>query len=239
MARQRKMPSQQALPFKRWGGRREGAGRKRDPNSGVPHLCRPRFTRHLAGHATLKLIRELRGLRTKRKAHAIRRAIAAACGTKGFRIVDWSIQRDHVHLMVEADSTKRLSRGMQGLVIRIARGLNRTVERSGRVFADRYHLRVLTTPQEVRNCRAYVLNNHRRHTAQRGIRIERRWLDPFSSAAWFDGWKDCPQACRDRARDGWEDPPPVDAPRSWLMRVGWQKANLIRIDEVPLGCTRR
>ena len=241
MARRRKEPKQRALPFKSWGGWRAGAGRKRDPNSGVSHLRRPKITRHRPAHATLKLIRDLRSLRTKKKVHTIRRAIAAACRGRGFRIIDWSVQHDHIHLMVEAHSTERLSRGMQGLTIRIARGLNRTLERNGGVFADRYHLRVLSTPQEVRNCRAYVLNNNRRHAAQRGVRIDRRSIDPFSSAAWFDGWKDCPQACRERARDGWEGPPPVNQPRSWLMRVAWREveAGLIRIAEVPRGCAQR
>ena len=63
----------------------------------------------------------------------------------------------------------RLEVGMQGLAIRIARGLNRLWGRKGKVFADRYHDRVLRTPREVRNALAYVLNNARRHAVRCGV----------------------------------------------------------------------
>src|SRR5688572_5174731 len=167
MARRTRKPVQHELRFRSWGGQRPGAGRPRKPGSGMSHLIRPRIAARYPVHVTLKLRRELGSLRTKTKANAIRVAVARA-GGKGFRIVDWSIQGDHVHLTAEPGSTAALSRHMRGLSIRIARALNRVLGRKGAVFADRYHVHVLTTAREVRHARAYVMLNARRHAAQRG-----------------------------------------------------------------------
>jgi REP element-mobilizing transposase RayT len=162
----------------------------------------------------------------------IRSALRQAVAT-GFRVIDWSIQGDHLHLIVEADNTVALSRGMQGLSIRIARGLNRALGRKGKVFADRYHVRVLTTPREVRNARAYVMLNARRHAAQRGRRLVHREVDIYSSWAWFDGWKDCPKSWIRKARAGPDAERCNTDPQTWLMRVGWRRHGLIRLGEVP------
>jgi REP element-mobilizing transposase RayT len=176
--------------------------------------------------------RHVGNLRTKKRVRVIRQAIARAVAG-GFRIVDWSIQGDHMHLIVEAAGTAALSRSMQGLCIRIARGLNRELGRRGKVFADRYHAHVLKTPTEVRNARAYVMLNARRHTLQRGQPMLQRRVDPYSSWAWFDGWKDCPPAWVRAARSGPDAERCNAEPKSWLMRIGWRRHRLIRIDEVP------
>src|SRR5207244_3534237 len=99
-----------------------------------------------------------------------------------FRVLHFSVQADHVHLVVESDASLGLSRGVQGLAIRMARAINRALGRCGRVWGDRYHARALRTPREVRNALVYVLNNWRKHLPQV------RGLDPRSSAAWFSGW---------------------------------------------------
>ncbi len=97
---------------------------------------------------------------------------------------------------------------MQGLSTSIARTMNRELGRKGRFFADRYHARVLATPTEVRNALVYVLHNAKHH----GKRY--RGVDPFSSGWWFD-WIDFEPI---------ENPPPIAAPRTWLLSKGWQKA---------------
>jgi hypothetical protein len=110
---------------------------------------------------------------------------------------------------------RALSRGVQGLSVRIARALNRRMQRRGKVFADRYHHRVLASPRQVRTALAYVLCNARKHgraPAARG------WTDPFSSARWFDGW-----------RGGVAEPPASDCKavstaRTWLLRAGWRRS---------------
>src|SRR5688572_31461773 len=233
MARRTCKPVQHELRFRSWGGRRPGAGRPRKPGAGVSHLTRPRVAARYPVHVTLKLRRELGSLRTKTKAKAIRLAMAQAVA-KGFAVVDWSIQGDHIHLTAEPGSTAALSRHMRGLNIRIARGLNRVLDRKGAVFADRYHLHVLTTPREVRHARAYVMLNARRHAAQRG-HILPAAFDPYSSWAWFDGWaKPPPGAAEARAGEG---SPSTVAPQTWLMRAGWRRHGLVRSDESPGACT--
>lgn len=225
------------------GGWRPGAGRPRSKrrNRIVLHRRRPEISRRTPGHITLRVHREVTSLRTKRRVGVIRAAIAAVCAHQALRIVDWSIQGNHMHLVVEADSNAALSRGMQGLCIRIARGLNRLAGRQGAVFTERYHLRLLRTPAEVRNARAYVLNNYRRHAAQRGRRVSRGWVDPMSSWAWFDGfdgWLDLPVALAGEAERERAGPTLAARPRGWLLNNGWLRRGRISVNETPATCPR-
>src|SRR5205807_2383895 len=96
----------------------------------------------------------------------------------GMRVVHYSIQGNHLHLLVEAENALALARGMQGLAIRIARRLNRLARRSGPVFADRYHAHPLVSRREVANAVRYVLGNYRHHAREY---LPPRWDDPFSS----------------------------------------------------------
>jgi REP element-mobilizing transposase RayT len=220
-------PKQLEMTLPTWGGRRPGAGRKpKGPKAGVPHVSRVGVTRHAPVHVTLKLRRERGGMRTKARLDVVRRVFAAGCLREGFRVTDWSLMRDHVHLIVEAQDAAHLAAGIKGLGVRLARGLNRLLGRKGRVLADRYHARVLTTPREVRNALAYVVNNARRH----GLAIPRHQADPFSSWASFDGWQTAPKMPPQP-----EGPAVTARPRSWLRRVGWRRRGLIRVDEVPKG----
>jgi len=153
-----------------------------------------------------------------------------------FRIVQASIQRNHLHLLVEAANKDELAEGLQVFLSSAAKLINRVVRgrtgdrRRGRVFADRYFALPLTTPRQVRNCLAYVLNNWRRHGEDRG----RRWnVDPFSTGIWFLGWAE-------RADVPLLDTPPQHyvwmmtwLPRTWLLREGWRKHPLVSLHEVP------
>ncbi len=141
----------------------------------------------------------------------------------GFRLVQYSVMRNHMHLIVEASDARCLSNGMRALQIRIARRLNTVLGRRGRFFADRYHARPLKTPREVRHGLAYVLLNARRHAAQRGRRWPTDWIDPYSSGLGFDGWKN-----RDPTEGGL-----CKRARTWLLRVGWRRHRLLRLDETP------
>jgi REP element-mobilizing transposase RayT len=76
---------------------------------------------------------------------------------EAFRIVHASVQGNHLHLLVEADSNRVLSRAMKGFLVSCAKRLNAIAGRSGRVFADRFHAASLPTPRQVRNALAYVL----------------------------------------------------------------------------------
>lgn len=210
-----------------WGGRRHGAGRKRSPTSGVSHLARPALSARFPVHVALKLRPDVGLLRSSRCHQVIAEALGAA-HREGFRVCHYSVQQHHLHLVVEAKDQASLSRGMQGLMIRMARGLNRVQGRRGKVFADRYFARILKTPREVRNCIAYVLNNTQRHRFGKGPGLRKAGLDPYSSAAAFDGWK------AELLRS------PVDSqsiivarPQTWLLSRGWRRHGLLIPAYVP------
>jgi REP element-mobilizing transposase RayT len=211
---------QLGLEFRSWGGKRQGAGRKPAPGRRrVSHRARPRHDRHCPAHVTLRACDAVPSLRNGTLFTTIGNALGKASGP-GFRVLQFSVQTDHLHLLVEADAPAGFARGLQGLAIRVARAVNRALGRHGRVWADRYHSRLLRTPREVRNALVYVLQNVRKHV--RGA----RGLDPCSSARWFDGWR------RGAAAAGRA---PAATARTWLMRVGWRRLGLIDLDEVPVA----
>ena len=210
---------QLALPIRTWGGRREGAGRKPGPGRrAVPHRRRVPHDRHCPAHVTLRACRALPSLRNRRLFTITRRALGAA-STARFRVLHYSVQTDHLHLVVEADGPTAFERGVQGLAIRVAKAINRSLGRRGRVWGDRFHARLLRTPREVRNALVYVLQNLRKHLPVA------RGLDPCSSARWFDGWRTRMPPVAESA--------PVARARTWLARVGWRRRGLIDIGEHP------
>jgi REP element-mobilizing transposase RayT len=172
------------LPFHPRGGKREGAGRKpRGEKAGVSHAQRPQFARAHPVHVTLRMASHVWNLRSRRSFSIIGRAIARAAARFRVRIVEFSVQGNHVHLIVEAVETGALSRAMQGFSVRVARGLNRMMKRRGRVLADRFHAHVLRSPRETRNAVAYVRHNHRKHLAALGRPMTPRYVDEYSSVA--------------------------------------------------------
>ena len=174
------------------------------------------------------------------KGSATSRASAAA----PFQVVHHSIQSNHLHLIVEAADRRSLTRGVQGLLIRIARALNRLWGRRGAVFADRFHERELRKPRQVRNALVYVLQNLRKH----GITLD--GPDPYSSAPEFSGWSRGDRRgpgqdahVRESRMGGDTAPQPqflrrafrADVPmaKTWLLAVGWLRHGLIDARERP------
>src|SRR5207237_6235438 len=139
-------------------------------------------------HVTLRVRGGLPSLRRGRIARIVRHAIRAGGHKADFRVVEFNVLSNHIHLIVEASAAMRLARGMQGLEVRFARRINRALARRGKFFDDRYHARALRTPREVRSALRYVLNNQRHHAAACGRQLRARWIDPYSSGPWFDGW---------------------------------------------------
>ena len=140
---------QQEFTFRTRGGRRRGAGRKSARFRGaVPHSARPEHKKAHPVHITLRASRRLPSLRRQVVFLEIRRALGRTARS-WFRLVHFSVQTDHLHLLVEAADKSSLSRGLMGLSIRVARAVNRTLKRTGRVWDDRFHARALTSPLEV------------------------------------------------------------------------------------------
>jgi len=223
-----KREKQLDLGFRSHGGRREGAGRK--PSSTRPpvhHVRRPKVPKGSPAHVTVRVRRGVPSLRSRRFLRDFQSRMRAGCERGEFRVCHYSIQRDHVHLVVEAAGKEALGRGMKSVGIRLARAINRVFERTGPVLLGRYHLRVLRTPREVRHALAYVLLNARKHWKKRNGIAPLVVLDIASSGAWFDGWKRPPPPTEPKGI------PPVAPARFWLLREGWRRRGLVDPAEVP------
>lgn len=236
-------PRQLELEFPaRWGGARRGAGRKRAERGNVPHRARPLHRAREPVHVTLRS--RLAPLRSQHVFPTVRLALvrAARRDPSRFRLLHFSVQGDHLHLIVEAADKGALSAGIRSIAIRVALYVNALLSRHGRLWADRWHGRPLRTPREVRNALVYVLANFRKHV--RGARSA--GMDPYSSGAWFDGWRGfrptsgrAPPSAMQRRSPITSDlsAPPVSAPRTWLATHGWRRHGLIALDETPTNAS--
>ncbi len=201
-----RQPKQLTLARKAgWGGARKGAGRPRkdgQPGPGVPHLRRPPLASCNPVHVTLKVRREVWSLRRGRSVRALKGAFTAAKASNepALRVVHFAILSNHLHLIVEARGRVALSRGMQGLQIRMARALNASMERQGRVFADRFHAHILKTPTEVGRARRYVLQNAAIHASRAGLAVTEP--DGLTSIS----MSEC-----------------TSPPTTWLLSTGWRR----------------
>jgi REP element-mobilizing transposase RayT len=203
----------------------------------VRHRVREAHSSAQPVHVVLRS--RFRPLRSQFVFATVRNALAKATRARaGFRVLQFSVQGDHLHLIVEATSKLVLSRGMQGLAIRIAKRVNVLVSRRGKLWADRFFSRALSSPRAVRNALGYVLHNFAKHGAAGAARI-----DPYSSAPFFDGFREL------RGSAAWDLPPnprlpltprgvappskpehiPVFGARTWLARTGWRKAGLLAL----------
>ncbi len=225
-------------PSKSRGGPRTGAGRPpKGERPGVSHQRRPALSRHHPIHVTQRIRGGLPSLRTHRLFSTTRKALSAGKERFGFALIHFSVQSNHLHLIAEVESRAALTRGMQGLSVRLARALNRELGRHGPLFSDRYHARPLKTPRTVRLALRYVLLNARKH--QRAA-VPTGFIDPCSSAPWFPHFPrphelafGSSQALRDWQRASHSSTPPVATPRTWLLTIGFLRAGPFDIDEVP------
>jgi REP element-mobilizing transposase RayT len=212
--------NQSAFEFKQRGGARKGAGRKRvAPRPLVPHCARPKLSGRHPLHVTLHLVGGEQSLRSPGVHAVLCNALREGSERHGLRVVHYGAASNHVHLVCEAESEQALARGMKGLAVRLAHALNRFLGRSGALFADRYHARELKVPRDVRHVLAYVFGNARKHGA-----MVSELLDPCTSAAWFDGWKEL------RGGATW-----LARARTWLLTTGWKRHGLLSIRELPRG----
>ena len=214
---------QQQLPFRTWGGKRRRPRRNAISRASVPHLARPTHNGRHPAHVTLRAVRRLPSLRRQTVFREVLRALPRT-GRSWFRIIHFSVQADHVHLLVEANDKTSLSRGVAGACIRLARTINRVMGRQGRVWSDRFHARALRTPREVRNGIVYVLMNWKKHVPRAS------GFDRFSSVFWFDGWV---SALSRGPPPAPVDDVPVEPARTWLLRTGWKRHGRIGSDEQP------
>ena len=212
-----------------WGGYRPGAGRKAVENPPIHHVRRANVPLSTPAHVILRVKKEIPSLRNGRFLREWRRSLRDARQRTGFRVVHYSIQGNHAHLIVETPYGKRgMANGMKSIAARFARCVNRAFGRNGPVLYGRYNLKLLKTPKQVRNALAYVLLNARKHLRERTRALPSGTVDPCSSGRWFDGWrKGEPRPAPS------QEPPDVASARFWLLKTGWRKHGLVALSEVP------
>ena len=160
----------------------------------------------------------------------VRKTFTKGCKPGDFRLVEYSIQRDHLHLIVEAESRDALSRGMISISARFARAVNRVFRRVGQVIAGRYHVQLLKSPTQVRNALRYVLLNIQNHFKQRYRQAPPVKTDAASSGSQFDGRRPSPETLPAVAT---QEEVGVAKAANWLLSTGWRRRGLIRLSEVP------
>jgi len=189
------------------GGARAGAGRKpagRRP--GVAHRRRDDVRHGLPLHISTGIVPELAGVSRRRRYQVVRRALVRGAKRSGFRVCHFSLARSRAHFVVEADGSGELHRGMTGLLVRLARGLNRAGGRRGQVFPDRYRHHVMRCPAEVHRTLAALVRPPPRGPSTTPSFTAVSLLAP--AAARLAG---CPGA----------DPPPVVDPLTPLLLSAW------------------
>jgi putative transposase len=219
--------SDEVKPTVKHGGRRLGAGRKRAAGrrESVEHRVRERHVGRFPVHVTLRRRAGLPSFRHERVLAMVQRVLfdqrRRTRYAASFQIVEFSIQHDHVHLMVEAageDGHDALRAGVSGFMIAFARRFNMMLGRRGKVWGDRWHGRELRSPSEVRNILGYIFRNVVKH----GTRVYGRgFADHFSSASRFDGWSK--PIVRSDTGEIW----PTAPPRTWLLETGWRLRGLL------------
>jgi putative transposase len=210
----------------------------RGPDALQPHIAREAHHRDHPVHVTMRRVPTGPSFRAQRVCAAIRGVIAGA-KPNGVRVLHYSVQENHLHLMVEGRDSADLSNQMRTLFSRIAFAVNAIARRHGRLFRDRHHRHELTTPSEVRNALVYILFNDRKHHAVHGSAVPPPpSLDPCSSAWWFEAWAPSDRPPERNLRDGPEAP--TSKPLTWLARWGWHRGDekkLLRFSETP--CSSR
>jgi REP element-mobilizing transposase RayT len=200
----------------------------------------PSTTLGIPVHVTIRIVGNVESLRRRDTYLALREVTIVTATRADFRIVHMSIQRDHIHLIVEADGKAALSKGVQGFAISAPRQINKAIterggdRRTGKVISERFHARPLVSPRAVRHAVADLLNNWRHHREDQAQPTSSWRVDPFSSGALFFGWKelvDSPVL--------WPLPPTyhpliVLRPRTWLLQTWHRFHPLISVREVPV-----
>ncbi|MBL8896720.1 MAG: transposase [Planctomycetes bacterium] len=213
--------------FHQHGGKRKSAGRKpKSAEPGMPHRQRARKKRGEPLHITARLADGLPSLRRGGALRIVLAALSASSDRHGMRIVHYSIQKDHLHLLVEADDRTCVARGMNALLRPLARALNKRWGRRGQAFPERYHDEVISTPTQARNALRYVLQNGKKH----GV-VAISSMDLCSSAPVFDGWMERPSIASISAAPVIAAVAPAS---TWLLTTGWRRHGLLDIRELPL-----
>ena len=146
------------------------AGRKPIHDKGIRHIQRERFERESSFHITIKVRQEKSDLQNKMILKALHRAIMKA-RYKSLKVIHYTLEFNHIHLLVEAYNQEQLSNCMQSFGVTLAKMINKVKFKKGRVYKHRYHLRRLSSVMELKNVLKYIFNNGIKHKNSNTIMI--------------------------------------------------------------------
>ncbi|MBL8897405.1 MAG: transposase [Planctomycetes bacterium] len=222
----RRRIQQLEFDFRQHGGKRKGAGRRpKGAEPGMPHRQRSKKKRGEPLHITVRIAGGLPSLRRGGALKVVLAALSASCDRHGMRIIQYSIQKDHLHLLVEADDRECVARGLNALRSPLARALKKLWGRRGKVFPERYHDEVISTPTQTRNALRYVLQNGKKH----GV-VAQSSIDLCSSALTFNGWRERPSIASIPTAPVVAAVAPAS---TWLLTTGWRRHGLLDLRELP------
>lgn len=204
-----------------WGGKRKGAGRKNRSGT-LNHLKRQRVNPKAPIHVTMKLREGLPNIQCPEMHEKFKSGLRKAKAL-GLRVIHYTVERNHIHMMIECSNNSSLSRGMKSLGASFGRAIRAFAGGKGPVFKERFHMRVVKTPMEVRNVIAYVLTNTSKHHKMAP------GPTPYSSGMYFSEWKKllgrrAGPVLREFVPITTDLPEFLCEPKSWLAREGWRKA---------------
>jgi putative transposase len=218
-----KTPRQLSLKIKTWGGKRKGAGRP-NKSGAVNHMQRPSFSSTQPLHITLRLRKGLGGLRNK-GVHVLLQTAVKEMAKFGTHVNHYSLQGNHLHLIIETVSQAALASAMKSFGSRFAKGIKKLQHlKTTQIFNGRYHVTILKNPTQTRNALRYVLLNQAQHSQL----LEH--IDIYSSGFYFSQWRKLigrkfSDLIEKQAQSaGGTLPNYLQPPRTWLLREGWTRA---------------
>lgn len=159
----------------------KGAGRPAIHDRGIRHIARDEIKKLTPLHLTIKIEKDKAGLKNKFILKSLHSSIKKARKI-GLKIIHYTLEYDHVHLLVETDNKTALARGMQSFGISFSKSINKIKKAQGKVFKTRYHYRKLKTPAEVKNVFNYIFGNSLKH--KKAISI----VSPYNSLMAIDNF---------------------------------------------------
>lgn len=150
------------------------AGRKAIHDRAIRHTERPKFKNARSLHLTIKVRENKADIKSIKLLKALHHAIKRARLMK-LKIIHYTLEYNHVHLLVEADTHHALHRGMQAFGISFSKAINKTKRLKGTVYKHRYHFRQICSSRELKNVLHYIFHNGIKHGRTSSL------IDPFNS----------------------------------------------------------
>lgn len=158
------------------------AGRPAIHDKGIRHIAREIIKKSTSLHLTIKVRENKADIKNKQVLKILHYAIRRS-RIKGLRIIHYTLEYNHIHLLVEAADKQTVHQGMQSFGITFAKKINAIKRLKGTVYKHRYHLRKINSPRELKNVLYYIFNNGIHHKRTSTV------LDPYNTLPAFKSLK--------------------------------------------------